>query len=172
MKPLLTPNTSSLIKQLFIILLSNLELLNIRVMTFWGFIIIICKVLIALVGLVLLIVLVNALLFLRILYRALPSWKSVSPSDKVWTSDVYAKHFISPEKWRYIETFLYETFIPYDQIRPELVDNENAFTSEVFRLLWDARNAYGKLYYSRLIMGYMCWLLIFSSRQNLSFTFN
>ncbi|RDW57472.1 hypothetical protein BP6252_13810 [Coleophoma cylindrospora] len=108
-------------------------------MTFFGFI---RKVFIVLAVLVL----VSVLFLVCIVLRQLPWKTSISRSDKVWTSDVYTKHFVNPNQWRHIETFVCQIAIPYEQIRPELVEYEDELAAEIFRLFWNARNTYGKVY--------------------------
>ncbi|KAL3426763.1 hypothetical protein PVAG01_00272 [Phlyctema vagabunda] len=111
-------------------------------MTFLGFL---RKCCIAVLVLVLLCVVLIVGVVVRAVVRELPWKKSISRNDKIWTSEVYTKHFLKREVYRHIKTFVYRGFVPSNQIRPEFAGDGKSLAAEVFRSYWAARNMPGKL---------------------------
>ncbi|KAI1085961.1 hypothetical protein F5B19DRAFT_232021 [Rostrohypoxylon terebratum] len=62
----------------------------------------------------------------------------ISRNDPLFSSPPYQRHF-GDREWAKIESFGVAILIPLKSVHPELLENDEVFASEVFRLLWNER---------------------------------
>ncbi|KAI6080334.1 hypothetical protein F4821DRAFT_251701 [Hypoxylon rubiginosum] len=85
--------------------------------------------------------LLTIVLVARTQYRLVTSTHTINkipPHDPVFSSPPYQRHFGNRE-WAKIESFGCGIAIPLTTIRSEILDSDESFSSEVFRILWNSR---------------------------------
>ncbi|KAI0892358.1 hypothetical protein F4806DRAFT_479575 [Annulohypoxylon nitens] len=72
------------------------------------------------------------------LVRSTYTINEIPRSDPVFSSPAYQRHFGDQELAK-IESFAVAILLPLEAVLPELSENDEAFASEVFRIMWNER---------------------------------
>lgn len=73
------------------------------------------------------------------LVRSTYTINEIPRSDPVFSSPAYQRHF-GDQEWAKIESFAVAILLPLEAVLPELSENDEAFASEVFRIMWNERS--------------------------------